>query len=332
MLLFLLAVPGTLWRTAGDGFSRARTGELTVMPLALGPPREEGEGVSLAGTWRLSSSDTRFGGYSALTWRTNGRLRAYSDSGLWLEFDAPDRPAGVRARFGPRSDGDKLRNDVEAAAYDPASGTTWLAQEITNTVKRVGPDGTTLAVAAPPAMADFAANGGAESMARLPDGRFIVLAESAKPFSPMRRTALLFPQDPTLDERAIVFAFDPPAGYDPTDAAALPDGRVLILLRALKLGPWPFFRSKLVIADPALIRAGEPWPWREVADLSAIAPLENYEGLAVEPGGGGLVLWVISDANRSVLLQRTLLLKLVWRTRCRRLSGEGLLRRPCRPS
>ena len=92
----------------------------------------------------------------------------------------------------------------------------------------------------------------------------------------------------------------------------LPDGRVLILLRGLAPGAWPPFKSKVVIADPADIRPGEAWPWREVADLSGLVPPENYEGLAVAQGPSGLELWLIADANRSVVMQRTLLVKLVW--------------------
>src|SRR5690606_12197778 len=122
--------------------------------------------------------------------------------------------------------------------------------------------------------------------------------------SPMRRTGLLFATDPVIDDRAIAFTFEPPLGYDPTDAAALPDGRVLILLRSLSFR-LPPFESRLVVADPAEIEAGRPWPWREVARLSGIAPRENYEGLAVVPDESGLVLWLISDSNQNVALQRT---------------------------
>jgi hypothetical protein len=267
--------------------------------------------VTLAGAWELASDDARFGGYSALVVRADSRLRAYSDSGTWLDFTMPDRPGGPGPVFGiGRLPGGKYVNDIEAAAYDPASGTTWLALEFTNSIRRVDSE---VVEVAPATMAGFRDNGGSEAMARLLDGRFVVLAESAAPLSPMRRTGVLFATDPVRDQRATVFAFDPPAGYDPTDAATLPDGRVLILLRGLKLTGYPLFESMLVVADPADIEPGRPWPWREVAHLSNLAPRENYEGLAVVPGEQGLELWLIADANDSVVLQRTLLLKLIWR-------------------
>ena len=45
----------------------------------------------------------------------------------------------------------------------------------------------------PPAMRDWAANGGPEAIARLPDGRFIVLSEDPPWLSAGERPGLLFP-------------------------------------------------------------------------------------------------------------------------------------------
>jgi hypothetical protein len=330
LLLCLAVAPGLWWRS--EKSELVRSGALAVAPLAVAASRGDGE-VTLAGAWELASDDARFGGYSALVVRAGGRLRAYSDSGTWLDFTMPDRPGGPGPVFGiGRLPGGKYVNDIEAAAYDPASGTTWLALEFTNSIRRVDSE---IVEVAPAAMAGFRDNGGSEAMARLPDGRFVVLAESAAPLSPMRRTGLLFATDPVRDPRATVFAFDPPAGYDPTDAATLPDGRVLILLRGLKLTGYPLFESMLVVADPADIESGRPWPWREVAHLSNLAPRENYEGLAIVPGEQGLELWLIADANDSVVLQRTLLLKLIWREEAQpgdaASAGRGL-RRAAPPS
>lgn len=307
LLLAAALAPGLWWRH--QWVPRPLTGTVTIRPIAHETHRDEGP-VQLAGVWHLTSPDPRFGGYSALVVRAGERLRAYGDNGLWLEFGAPGQ-AEIDPEFRDLRGGTgKYYNDIEAAAYDRETGTTWLSLEFTNAIRRIGRE--TVEVA-PPAMAGFRQNGGAEAMVRLSDGRFIVLAESADPLSPTRRTGLLFPTDPVIDDRAATFVFEPPLGYDPSDAALLPDGRVLILLRALSFTGLPPFASKLVVSDPADIEEGEAWPWREIAHLSGIAPRENYEGLAVEPGEDGLVLWVISDANQSVLLQRTLLLQLVWK-------------------
>jgi len=94
--------------------------------------------------------------------------------------------------------------------------------------------------------------------------------------------------------------------------AQLPDGRALILLRMVAWGIPPGFAGKLMLADPATIRAGEAWRAEPLADLVAPLPSDNFEGLAVEPDGrGGTVLWLISDDNDSIV-QRTLLLRLDW--------------------
>jgi len=267
----------------------------------------------MAGAWELRSDDKRFFGYSALVVGAEGRLRAYSDSSRWLEFDPPDRPSRRPPRFGAVPGYEAIgHNDLESATRDPASGLTWLGFEHINSLRRTDPGPEVATSVRPSAMANFRENGGAESLARLPDGRFVVLAESAPWRHPRRRTGLLFANDPVIDARATRFAFVPPVGLSPTDAAALPDGRVLILMRGFAAGRWPPFRSKLLIADSADLAAGEAWRWQELADLSDLVPPENYEGLAVEPRSSGFTLWLISDANRSVLLQRTLLVKLLW--------------------
>jgi hypothetical protein len=329
-LLFAAVTPGLWWQQrppAGE-----RTGDLSIEPLPHGTKQGDAQ-VQVAGVWLLNSDDRRFFGYSALVVGAGGRLRAYSDSGRWLEFDPPDRPSSRAPEFGAVPGRENIgRNDLESAARDPAAGVTWLGFEQLNSLRRIGPGAQQAVNTKPPAMAGFRRNGGAESLARLQDGRVVVIAESGHWRYPRRRTALLFARDPVIDARAARFVFVPPAAFSPTDAAALPDGRVLILTRGLSLGRWPPFRSKLLVADAADIRPGQIWEWQELADLSGLVPPENYEGLAVERRGPGFVLWLIADANRSAILQRTLLVKLVWDGRSPTRPAKARLRRPARPS
>ena len=328
-LLCLALAPGLWWQARQPGGER--TGNLWIEPLPIEVPRRGGGALTLAGAWLLTSDDRRFSGYSALVLQAGGRLRAYSDTNRWLEFDPPDRPGGAAARFGAAPGFDSSgHNDLEAAAHDPVSGVTWLAFEHINTIRRIGPGEDDALSVAPPAMARFRRNGGAETMVRLADGRFVVIAESGDWRHPLRRAGLLFARDPAIDPRASAFAFYAPGGYQPTDAALLPDGRVLILMRGLAPGHWPPFKSKLLVADAADLRAGGSWPWQEVADLSGLIPRENYEGLAVRAGESGLELWLIADANRSVLMQRTLLVKLIWNKPAR--AAGAPLKRPGPPS
>jgi hypothetical protein len=262
----------------------------------------------------LTSGSRAFGGYSALLADADGTLTAYSDAATELQFPAPGSasrsPLIVKAMFvGGRWKGDR---DLESATADRGTGQRWFGFEANNRIVRFDRSQREPRQVFPQAMAHWPANGGAESMTRLSDGRFIVLREVPDWLSSGERPGLLFPFDPVEGARPVEFSFRPPIGYDPSDMAALPDGRVLILVRAINVPIPPFFRSKLLIADPRAIAPGHEWPWRELATFHGAVPRDNYEGLAVVPDEAGVTLWLISDDNQAPY-QRTLLLKLRWR-------------------
>ncbi len=266
----------------------------------------------LLGAWRVTSPHSSFGGYSALLATEAGRLLAFSDRGYFLDFAEPgavqDSPL-----FGstlPESASLKTNRDIEAAAWDPASGRLWLAQEGQNAVARYGPDMRLEVRRRVPEWQDWPSNSGVEAMVRLRDGRFIALCECRDGwFGEFRHPATLFSGDPTRAQPGQAFIFAGVDGYRPTDMAQLPDGRVLILMRRLV---WPVparFAIKVALADPAEIRPGQVWRAVEIAELSAPWPLDNYEGLAIErQADGKLIAWIISDENGAVS-QRVLLLK-----------------------
>ncbi len=268
--------------------------------------------LHLVGAWQLSSRNAMFGGYSALIRTGPGRLLAMSDRGYYLSFQMPDGPPG-EVRFGPLlSDESQLKanRDIEAATRDPATGRIWLAQEGRNSIERRAPDLSREAFSQPPAMKLWPSNTGPEAVIRLSDGRFVVLCECSEGFrSTGRHPALLFPTDPAAGGEAATFRFAGVEGYRPTDMAELPDGRVLVLVRRLV---WPVparFAIKVLIADPRQITPGGTWQAREIADLAAPWPLDNYEGVAIERAANGrLVAWIISDENGAAA-QRVLLLK-----------------------
>ena len=283
---------------------------LTITPLAqgatIGPFR-------LVGAWQLESPHTDFGSYSALVMQGPGRLLAISDTGNTLDFTAPDvpgPPAVIDRIIGKAGEHKKFR-DVESATRDPVSGLLWLALEGRNAVLRFSASREPLGEIQPVAMESWGENSGPETLLRLADGRFIVLAEGyADGFQGPRHQALLFTGDPVDETAGLPFAVSAPHGYKPTDAVQLPDGRVLVLLRRLL---WPFparFAAKLAIGDPAAIAPGRTWQLREVADLHYPLPVDNFEGLALEPyQGQRQALWLISDGNNAVS-QRTILWEL----------------------
>lgn len=275
--------------------------------------RRSGE-VVIEGVWHLTSPNSHFGSYSGLTAMPDGTLLSISDKGRWLRFTPPGR-TGPPPRFGViggEVDFDKRAVDAEALTVSPDGQTLWVAYEGANTIDRHGPDIIAAERAEPAQMARWSGNRGPEAMARLADGRFIVLGEGSPDWLGEGYPGLLFPGDPVAESEALAFGFVPPKPYRATDMATLPDGRVLILLRSIEGVIPPRFSAKLVVADPAAIRAGEAWRGTEIATFDLTFPTDNFEGVAVEPGeGGALTLWMISDDNGAAL-QRTLLYRLRW--------------------
>jgi len=281
---------------------------LTLPHVDLGP-------VRAIGAWQLDSPNRHFGSYSALVPLGDGTLLAAADTGKRLRFTPPGR-TGPGPKFDYFADvdfADKSAYDVEALARDPANGRIWASYENKNQIARFDAQFHSLGFVRPPSMRRWRSNSGPEAMARLADGRFVVLAETGLGWFGKEGPGLLFPSDPVDGAVPVEFRFRPPEGYNPCDMAALPDGRVLILLRKIVWGVPPGFAGKLMVADPATIRPGEEWRAEPLADLRAPLPMDNYEGLAVElMPDGELTLWLISDDN-SALYQRTLLLELLWR-------------------
>lgn len=271
--------------------------------------------LHLIGAWQLNSPNSAFGGYSALVSIASDELLALSDRGYLVRFAKPGT-ASMDPHFRSAlaaSEKAKAGRDIEAAAWDPASSQLWLAQERLNAVARYTAHNAKLnreGARIIPEWRDWPGNYGPEAMVRLRDGRFVVLCECRTSWlGPSRHPGFIYAGDPVRSGLRTAFAFAGPDGYRPTDAAELPDGRILILMRRLV---WPVparFAIKVAIADPAEIVAGRIWRAREVARIAAPWPVDNYEGLTIErTADGALVAWIISDDNQAAS-QRTLLLK-----------------------
>jgi hypothetical protein len=257
------------------------------------------------GGWALESNDARFGGISAMhvegaeitALSDAGTLIRFPVSGSWLEggFEIMDLPSG------PGSPGVKQDRDVEAlVAY---GGHVWLALERRNEIWRYRRGWQSDAAAAPEAMREWPGNGGPEAMLRLPGGRFLLFAEGEGALSDV----LLFRGDPALPgTETLRLRYRPPRGYSITDAALLPDGRLVFLNRRFSL--FEGMRAKLTLgALPELVEdallEGE-----EIADLRSPATVDNMEAMSVTREGGRTIVWLASDDNFNPL-QRTLLLK-----------------------
>ena len=272
--------------------------------------------------WVIEDRSGRYGSYSGLVALGGGRLLAVTDTGLSLEFSVPDASARRVSVGGsvvyPKAD--KFHQDAEAATRDPESDKVWVAFEFSNIIARFEHrDGRLVksrAAAHPPAISGWGNNSGPESLARLPDGRFLAIREGfVSLFDRRRHSAVMFAKDPLADPLAATrFTFAGPRGYSPTDATVLPDGRVLVLMRRVVWPMPPRFGGAIAIGDPRKIRKNREWPVRVLATWQGGLPVDNFEGLAIEPqvpgeAGEPLTVWVISDDNRAAL-QRSALWKL----------------------
>jgi len=315
LVLALGLAPGIVWRSAPPRPNDSQSMAYVRLPIPMGEEARIGGSGSpvMTGAWRMESPNTQFGSYSALL-ITDGGFLSFSDQGGFLRAPLPGRRGKVEIGRALSGAGDfKQMQDIESATADPETGRIWLGLEGRNAIIRMEADLSGAKVVQPSAMQHWQSNGGPESLLRLADGRFLVLAESALSWKAKGSPALLFPGDPVEGAQPEEFLFAPPENYLPTDIKQLPDGRVLILLRGISLLP-PRFTAKLVLADPAHIRAGQLWPWQDVGTIDRPFPLDNYEGLEVTGGAQGapLTIWIISDDNGGELLQHTVLLRLSW--------------------
>ena len=287
---------------------------VTATPVPLDPrdPGRIGIGkLRYLGGWVLKGTDRRFGGVSSMTLQ-DGHFVMLSDGGVVTRFRF-DGHAGPVADYamselpdGPGDGSRKVDRDSESSTFDPASGHVWAGFETRNQIWRytkgfAEADGHV----APKAMAHWPRNEGAEAMVRLRDGRFLVFAETRKR-PDGSHLALLFPSDPVEGAVPEEFGYRGPPHFSPTDAAQLPDGRVVVLHR--RFGIPAGFAAAITIIDPNAIQPGVVVTGTPVAMLAPPFTVDNMEALAIEQQEGRTVLWVASDDNY-FFGERTLLMK-----------------------
>lgn len=309
--LIALLAPGLWWREMSVPAGQKN---IRIEPLSFTAQATSDGNPELTGVWHLTGPQYRHGGYSALVALDSGLL-AFSDAGLSLQIsvDADGGLApGELTTVARDLSVPKWDRDIEAATRAP-DGTIWLAYEWSHSIARYDQRLAEELRVKPAAMADWPSNSGAEALARLPDGRFVLIGEDTGGITGDTATGLLFEGDPTLDEKPVKFGFRPPDGYSVTDMAALPDGQLLILLRGIDLDLPPSFSTRLVLADSREIGEEVLLGWRSVALPTGGFPAENYEGLAVqtETGSNQATIWMMSDDNFAAY-QRTLLLRWRW--------------------
>lgn len=296
-------------------------GPAAAEPLTLsGKPLDAGTGTRVGaltylGGLALNAPDPNVGGLSGLAVRDGGeRLLAVSDTGIWLrarlDLASDGRPAGIRdARMGRLRDTHghplmaKADTDAESLARD-GNGGVLVAFERRHRLRRI-PQARALDAAArpvpvPDVLADVPANAGVEAMARLADGRLLLVTEGSRGHGDV----------PAWVRGAggawTRLAYRTRHGFRPTGAAALPDGGVLVLER--KVVGLMGLRARLRRIPGAAIRAGATLMGTRLATLRPPLPLDNMEAVAAVPApDGGQRIYLLSDDNH-LPVQRTLLL------------------------
>ncbi len=307
---------------------RNNSQNIAMKPLTLDPAhpgaRRVGELIFL-NAWELGSGNSDFGGISALTALPGGRFIGVSDAGTLIGFgltsdDHTDRPFIAPLPESVGADRGFIERDSEGIAYDAISGQFWVSYEAKHAIRRFSRSFARVnGIVRPTEMQSWPPNKGAETIVRLTDGRFIVISEG---LDDNIHQALLFSGDPVEPGTVISrFRFRPPANYRVTDAALLPDGRLLVLNRSI--GFPKGFTAKLTVVNTTDIATGSQVRGRVIATLATPLLVDNMEGLAITRDGKSVIIWLISDNNFN-FWQQTLLMKFKLSERHQKKKPEAL--------
>jgi len=285
-----------------------------ALVLDAGNPGQTAVGkLHFLGAWTIHSPVESFGGLSALyAGGTENPLIALNDKGVAFRLPRPGVSGQAEAQVLPLLDAenniDDYSRDSEALAFDAKSGKSWVGYEISHHICRYSVGFHTAEQCRQwPEMRKWPEGSSLESMARLPDGRFVAIAEGA-PAAREGRAMLLFSGDPSdkATPRPLTMSYVPPTGYDPTDALWVGDNELLVLNRRVTLHDG--FTAVIALVRLDEMKEGAVLVGQAIARLAPPLLADNFEGLALEEQGRQRILWVISDDN-FMLFQRTLLLK-----------------------
>lgn len=239
------------------------------------------------------------------------RMLAATDFGKFvsarLEFDG-DRLTGItdvdvttrRDHLGEPIT-QKVRGDAEALAR--GDGAVLVYVESPRILLSYPADGLRIDAGATPRMLPLtpqerkAGSRGMEAMARLPDGRVVLIAEGREGDADTT---------PAFFLGGAAFKVRRRDGFAITGADALPGGDLMIVERRYQGGLEIAMRVRRLGADS--LRAGNVADGPVLLEADFSAEIDNIEAIAAEVDGGRIFLTLASDDNGS-LFQRTLLLR-----------------------
>ncbi len=306
---------------------RAERLTITAIPIDFDrddPGRKQFGRLVWRGGFNLFAKSPFFGGYSGLVVAPSGKsLLAISDAGTWLraniDYDGRKLKGLSEASIGPilGRDGKPLAGDTDQDSEgltlvdgDTSKGTAYVAFERNHRVLRYPftpdrfgpPDG---GLALPAETKRMSANRGIEAIVPIRAGR-------------LKGATVLFSErllDKNGNLRGWLIGGPAPGaislknigGFDITDAAALPDGGIVVLERRFRYSEGVKMRIRRIAAKdlkPGALVSGEV-----LLEANDSLNIDNMEGIAVHRGASGeTILTLISDDNFSAL-QRTLLMQ-----------------------
>lgn len=241
------------------------------------------------------SGERWFGGFSGLA-MDGDRVTAINDSGHWVGFrlavDADGRPLGVTdgwlASLGGL-DGTRDDGDAEEVVATPEGFVVSFERRHRLLLYPNGLSGKPHSLAAPQGFTRMPFNGGAEAVARLLDGRLLIIAEESDDDT-----------SPAWVGRAGAWerlSYRRHGLFHPSGATTLPNGDVLVLERRFTVWGWLAVRLVRLAADG--IQAGTILDGHELAVLEPPLLVDNFEGVAVRrrSSDGRLVAYLLSDDN-----------------------------------
>ena len=300
---------------------------VTAIPIDFDrehPGRKEfGKLIFRAGL-NLYAKSIHFGGYSAIAIDPDGRsLLAISDAGSWmrasLDYDGRKLKGLNDVRLGPvlGANGKPLRDDAMRDSEGMTlvdghtrQGTVYVSFERKHRIARYpftadtfGPPSGTIPL--PASTKGMTANSGIEAMTMIRTGKLkgtlVAFAEHLTDKSGNLRGWLI--GGPTPGEIVLKRL----AGFDITDAAALPDGGIAVLERRFRYSEGIKMRVRRIAASE--LKRGAPIMGEVLLDADDSLNIDNMEAIAAyRSPSGETVLTIMSDDNFSVI-QRTLIMQ-----------------------
>lgn len=295
-----------------------------VRPIPAFHPSERGRTRFGRLLWRggieLIGHNRAFGGISGIAF-SGDRLIAITDAAHWLSgrlVEEGGRPTGFTdARIAPLTDptGTALKGkhdgDAEALALDPAGQTAYVAFEgrihlYAYPLTEDGIGAPARPVPLPPAVAGRRTNEGIEALALAPPasplaGRLIAIGERWPDGRGDHTGFILGKGEPQR------FSLEASDGFAVTDAAFLPDGRLVLLERRYRGGFDIAMRLRLVAANA--IAPGRRAGAVTLMEAGPSHEIDNMEGVAVSQGADGEILITVASDDNFLPFERTLLLR-----------------------